>query len=203
MKFLLSCVLFALLHSHNEAFRRHLPVPVALRSNGFSDSSSSSSKYQPTHHTPQQQSPTQLNAIFDGIAEKLGGIVSVLQGQTTITEASIESTLRKIKNILIDAATCRLPNPSSRISTQCGKHIMWKCGKHIMWKCGKEAMLGLEMRKSSENQRKVATRKAMWKDSNAEIKAKIYAMSQCNAEGIEKSTALQCDRKRQNKLNRE
>lgn len=40
---------------------------------------------------------------FGGIAEKMGGIVELLSGQSVITEKNIEDTLREVKTILIDA----------------------------------------------------------------------------------------------------
>ncbi|KAJ1442006.1 signal recognition particle protein [Ochromonadaceae sp. CCMP2298] len=40
---------------------------------------------------------------FGGIAEKLGSIVELVSGQSTITEANIEATLKEVKTILIDA----------------------------------------------------------------------------------------------------
>ena len=45
---------------------------------------------------------TSLNA-FSSITEKMTGIVELISGQTTITEANIEATLQEIKSILIDA----------------------------------------------------------------------------------------------------
>ena len=50
-----------------------------------------------------RQSRTKLNMVFGGIAEKMTGIVEVLSGQTTISEESIEVTLKEIKTILLDA----------------------------------------------------------------------------------------------------
>ena len=41
-----------------------------------------------------------VTPIFSSIAEKLGGIVEFISGQTTITEDNIETTLRVIYYIL-------------------------------------------------------------------------------------------------------
>jgi signal recognition particle subunit SRP54 len=41
--------------------------------------------------------------VFGGIAEKLGSIVEFVSGQSTITEANIEDTLKEVKTVLIDA----------------------------------------------------------------------------------------------------
>ena len=38
-----------------------------------------------------------------GLAEKLGGIIEVIAGQSKITEANIEATLDEVKTILLDA----------------------------------------------------------------------------------------------------
>jgi len=43
------------------------------------------------------------SSVLGGLAEKLGGIVEFISGQTTITEANIEDTLREVKAILVDA----------------------------------------------------------------------------------------------------
>ena len=94
----LAFVFIALLVSQSDAFRHHI-YPAAIRtSNGCSNRRISSGN-RPTS----QQSATALFAIFDGIAEKMGGIVNLIQGQSTITEANVESTLKEIKSILIDA----------------------------------------------------------------------------------------------------
>ncbi len=45
---------------------------------------------------------TSLN-LMGGIAEKMTGIVELVQGQNTITETNIEDTLKEVKTILIDA----------------------------------------------------------------------------------------------------
>ena len=51
-----------------------------------------------------QSKSTALNmALLTGIAEKMTGVVEFLSGQTKITEANIESTLKEVKTILIDA----------------------------------------------------------------------------------------------------
>ena len=44
----------------------------------------------------------QLN-MFNGIANKMVDVIELLSGQSTITEANIEATLKEIKTILIDA----------------------------------------------------------------------------------------------------
>ena len=43
------------------------------------------------------------SSVFGGLAEKLGSIVELVSGQTTITEANIEDTLREVKGVLVDA----------------------------------------------------------------------------------------------------
>lgn len=43
------------------------------------------------------------SSVFGGLAEKLGGLVELVSGQQTITEANIEDTLKEVKTILIDA----------------------------------------------------------------------------------------------------
>ena len=41
--------------------------------------------------------------LMGGISEKLGNLVELVSGQTSITEDNIEDTLKEVKNILIDA----------------------------------------------------------------------------------------------------
>lgn len=48
------------------------------------------------------RSTTSIN-LMQGIAEKMGGIVELISGQTTITEENIEDTLKEVKTILVDA----------------------------------------------------------------------------------------------------
>lgn len=48
-------------------------------------------------------SSLQMSSVFGGLAEKLGSIVEFVSGQTTITDANIEDTLKEVKATLIDA----------------------------------------------------------------------------------------------------
>lgn len=52
-------------------------------------------RYRGNHHS--------LHMVMGGIGTKLGEIVELLSGQTKITEANIEETLKEVKGILLDA----------------------------------------------------------------------------------------------------
>jgi signal recognition particle subunit SRP54 len=54
---------------------------------------------------PQQRLALRNSKIYQmgGLAEKLGGIVELISGQTKITETNIEATLDEVKTILLDA----------------------------------------------------------------------------------------------------
>lgn len=44
-----------------------------------------------------------MNQFGQGLAEKLGSIVELVSGQSTITESNIEDTLKEVRTTLIDA----------------------------------------------------------------------------------------------------
>jgi signal recognition particle subunit SRP54 len=53
---------------------------------------------------PRRSTATALaSSVLGGLAERLGSIVELVSGQTTITEANIEDTLKEVKASLIDA----------------------------------------------------------------------------------------------------
>jgi len=54
------------------------------------------------HQRPQRRTGS-LQMIMGGLGSKLGDIVELMSGQTKITEANIEDTLREVKGILLDA----------------------------------------------------------------------------------------------------
>ena len=56
-----------------------------------------------THLQQQRFRLSRASMFGEGLAEKLGSIVELVSGQSTITEANIEDTLKEVRTILIDA----------------------------------------------------------------------------------------------------